>query len=85
MVAFLFNLLHFKSTEIIVVNGGSNAMDKDTKHIKDRSTGTEGYLEYAKENEKGKVNQLDVGNPGRYSTLAWTGVCRPDLGTLTHV
>ena len=22
---------------------------------------------------------------GRYSTLAWTGVCRPDLGTLTHV
>ena len=26
-------------------------------------------------------------NPGGggYSTLAWTGVCRPDLGTLTHV
>ena len=22
---------------------------------------------------------------GGYSTLAWTGVCRPDLGTLTHV
>ena len=36
--------------------------DKDTKHIKDRSTGTEGYLEYTKEKEKGKVNQLDVGN-----------------------
>ena len=36
--------------------------DKDTKHIKDRSTGTEGYLEYTEENEKGKVNQLDVGN-----------------------
>ena len=36
--------------------------DKDTKHIKDRSTGTEGYLEYTKENGKGKVNQLDVGN-----------------------
>ena len=39
--------------------------DKDTKHIKDRSTGTEGYLEYtkhAKGKEKGKVNQLDVGN-----------------------
>ena len=36
--------------------------DKDTKHIKDRSTGTEGYLEYTKGNEKGKVNQLDVGN-----------------------
>ena len=35
-------------------------MDKDTKHIKDWSTGTEGYLEYTKENEKGKVNQLDV-------------------------
>ena len=37
-------------------------MDKDTKHIKDQSTGTEGYLEYTKENKKGKVNQLDVGN-----------------------
>ena len=22
---------------------------------------------------------------GGYSTLAWTEVCRPDLGTLTHV
>ena len=36
--------------------------DKDTKHIKDLSTGTEGYLEYTKEKEKCKVNQLDVGN-----------------------
>ena len=36
--------------------------DKDTKHIKDQSTVTEGYLEYTKENEKCKVNQLDVGN-----------------------
>ena len=36
--------------------------DKDTKHIKDRSTGTEGYLGYTKEKEKWKVNQLDVGN-----------------------
>ena len=36
--------------------------DKDTIHIKDQSTGTEGYLEYTKENEKGKVNQRDVGN-----------------------
>ena len=36
--------------------------DKGTKHIKDRSKGTEGYLEYTKEKEKGKVNQLDVGN-----------------------
>ena len=35
--------------------------DKDTKHINDQSTGTEGYLEYTKEKEKGKVNQLDVG------------------------
>ena len=26
------------------------------------ATGTEGYLEYTKEKEKGKVNQLDVGN-----------------------
>ena len=37
-------------------------MDKDTKHIKDRSTGTEGYLEHTKEKGKRKVNQLDVGN-----------------------
>ena len=36
--------------------------DEDTKHIKDRSTSTEAYLEYTKEKEKGKVNQLDVGN-----------------------
>ena len=36
--------------------------DKDTKHIKDQSTGTEEYLEYTKEKEKGYVNQLDVGN-----------------------
>ena len=36
--------------------------DMDTKHIKDRTTGTEEYLEYTKENEKGKVNQLDVRN-----------------------
>ena len=36
--------------------------DKDTKHIKDRSRDTEVYLEYTKENEKGKVNQFDVGN-----------------------
>ena len=28
--------------------------DKDTKHIKDRSTGTDGYLEYTKENEKAR-------------------------------
>ena len=35
--------------------------DKDKKHIKDRSTGTEGYLEYTKEKEKCKVNQLNVG------------------------
>ena len=36
--------------------------DKDTKRIKDRSTCTEGYLEYTKAKEKGMVNQLDVGN-----------------------
>ena len=34
-------------------------MEKDTKHIKDKSTDTEGYLEYTKEKEKGKVNQFD--------------------------
>ena len=28
--------------------------DKDTKHIKDRSTGTEGYHEYTKENKKAR-------------------------------
>ena len=28
---------------------------------------------------------VEVEPPGGYSTLAWTGVCRPDLGTLTHV
>ena len=39
--------------------------DKDTEHIRDQSTCTGGYLEhveYTKEKEKGKVNQLDVGN-----------------------
>ena len=36
--------------------------DTDTKHIKDRSTDTEGYLGYTKEKEKCKVNQLDAGN-----------------------
>ena len=49
--------------------------DKDTKHIKDRSRGTEEYLEYTKENEKGKVNQLDVGNKkdqhNNYKTRTW--------------
>ena len=33
-------------------------MDKDTEHIKDQSTGTEGYIEYTKEKGKGKVNHL---------------------------
>ena len=44
--------------------------DKDTKHINDQSTGTKGYLDYTKEEEKGKVNQLDVGNEKR-STQKW--------------
>ena len=35
-------------------------MDKDTKHIKHRSTGTEECLKFTKENEK--ASQLDVGN-----------------------
>ena len=35
-----------------------DSTDKDTKHIKGHSTGTE----YTKEKEKGKVNQLAVGN-----------------------
>ena len=46
--------------------------DKDTKHTKDRSTGTEGYLEYTKENEKGKVNQLDGGGGGTRKTKTIT-------------
>ena len=36
--------------------------DKNTKHIKDRTTGTEEYLEYTKENENSKANQLDARN-----------------------
>ena len=45
--------------------------DKDTKHIncKDQRTGIEGYLEYTKEKEKGKVNQLDVENKKRPTQL----------------
>ena len=39
-----------------------DSTDKDTKYIKAQSTGTEGYLEYTKEKEKCKVNQLYVGN-----------------------
>ena len=39
-----------------------NPTDEDTIHIKDRSMGTKGYLEYTKVKENGKVNQLDVGN-----------------------
>ena len=35
--------------------------DKDTEHIRDQITGSEGYTEYTKD-KKGKVNQLDVGN-----------------------
>ena len=33
-----------------------------TQRVKDRSTGIEGYLENTKEEEEGKVNQLDEGN-----------------------
>ena len=43
---------------IIVGNVGSNG--QGYKHTKDQSTGTEGYLEYTKENEKVRVNQLHV-------------------------
>ena len=41
--------------------------DKDTKQIKDRSTGTEGYLEYrpTKEEEKGKVKPTCLGERSR--------------------
>ena len=47
-------------------------MDKDTKDIKDRRTGTEGYLEYTKEKEKGKVNQPDVENKKTNKPVAVT-------------
>ena len=47
-------------------------MDKNTKHIKDRSMGTEGYPEYNKEKEKGKVNQLGVGTKKTNKTVALT-------------
>ena len=30
--------------------------DKDTKHIKDQSTDTKGYVEYTKEHEKGNTS-----------------------------
>ena len=46
--------------------------DEDTKHIEDQSTGTEGYLEYTKEKEKGKVNQRDVGNKKTNTTVVVT-------------
>ena len=41
---------------------------EETIYIKDQSTDTEWYLEYANKNEKGKVNQLDVGkNNGQHN------------------
>ena len=46
--------------------------DQDRKHIKDQSTGTEGYLEYTKEKKKGKVNQLDVGYRKTNTTVVVT-------------
>ena len=42
------------------VNGGSIVQGNKTHQ--DRTTVTEEYLEYTKENEKFKVNQLDVRN-----------------------
>ena len=54
--------------------------DKDTKHIKDRSTGTEGYT--FKEKGKGKDNQLDVGNEKDQSTVVvWRS---KDVPYFTH-
>ena len=43
----------------MVVNGGSNGQGHKT-HQRPKH-GTEGYLKYTNENEKGKGNQLDVG------------------------
>ena len=44
----------------------------NSKHIKDQSTDTEGYLEYTKEKEKGKENQLDGGNKKTNTVVALT-------------
>ena len=57
--------------------------DKDTKHIKDQSMGTEGYLEYTKEKEKGEVNQLDVGNEKPVSN--WFPLCGDILAACIYV
>ena len=46
--------------------------DKDTRHNKDQSTGTKGYLEYTKEKGKGNVNQLDVGDKKTNTTVVVT-------------
>ena len=46
--------------------------DKDTKHIKDQSRDTGGYLEYTNEKEKGKVNQFDVENKTTNTTVVVT-------------
>ena len=50
-------------------------MDKDTKHIMDQVTGTEGYLECTKDKEKApgksKVIQLDVGERKRPLQQQW--------------
>ena len=67
VILFIFGKQPLKRRFIVVTyNGGSNGQGY-TKHIKDRSTGTEGYLEYTKENGKGKVNQLDKGNKKYYT------------------
>ena len=39
-----------------------NATDNGTKYIKNHRRDTEGYFEYTREKDKGKINQLDVGN-----------------------
>ena len=57
MLGILFFI--FASCESLMVD----PTDKDTKYVKEQSTGrpTEGYLEYTKEEEKGKVNQVASG------------------------
>ena len=40
---------------------------------------------YTRKWDTGRGTEKWVLPGGGYSTLAWTGVCRPDLVTLTHV
>ena len=56
-----------------MVDPTAGPTDKDTKQIKDQSTGTEEYLEYTKEKEtRQEINQFDVGNKQTNTTVVVT-------------